>query len=105
MKDNYDFKKEWERTKKQLVKLGKEATELAHKGEKEIIKISKKGKLHIDKTALNLKKERLYYSIGKEYVGLKDANRPTAKLKKLVEDLKKTVKEERALARKLKTKK
>ena len=35
MSSNFDYKKEWEKTKKQLIKFGKEASVLAKKGEEE----------------------------------------------------------------------
>ena len=104
MKTQYNIKKEWEKTKKQFLKLGQEATVFAKKSEKELLKLSQKGKLHLDVTAGNLKKERLYYFVGKEYVKLNDQTKPSAKLKKLVEDLKLLEKEQRALNKKLKSK-
>lgn len=104
MKTHYDFKKEWERTKKQLLQLGQEARSLARKSESEIVKFSKKGKLHLDVTATNLKLEKLYYLIGKEYVKLKDDAKPTAKLSKLIEEVKNLNKEQKVLNRKLKIK-
>jgi hypothetical protein len=67
------------------------------KGEEELVKFSKQSKLHIDATTVSLKKERLYHLIGKEYAGLKDPSQPTAKLGKLIEDLKKAEAEQQAL--------
>lgn len=96
-----DFTKEWEATKKQLVKFGKEATAMAKKGEKELLRFSQQGKIQIDATATNLKMEKLYYSIGKEYVNAQTPSTPTAKLKKLIDDLSKLEKQQRALKRKL----
>ena len=68
MPTQYDFKKEWEKTRNQLVKFSKEATKVAQKGEKELIAFSRKSKLHVDSTAISLKKEHLYYLVGKEYI-------------------------------------
>lgn len=102
MSPNPDFKKEWEKTKKQLIKFGKEATEIAQKGEKEIVEFSRKSKIQIDSTALQLKKEKLYYLIGKEYVKSKDSETPSTKLNKLVADLKKAEKSQNSLKSKLK---
>jgi len=98
----YDFKKEWEKTKKQLVKFGKEASEVAKKGEKELLEFSRKGKLHVDSTAITLKKEHLYYQIGKEYVKIKDPGLQPAKLKKLMGELQKADRQQRQLKSKLK---
>lgn len=87
MGTQYDFKKEWPEIKKQLVKLSNEALDFAKKGEKEIVRISKQGKLHVDATALTLKKEQLYHRIGKEYIKAKCPDAPTSKLKKLINDI------------------
>ncbi len=105
MPAQYDFKKEWEKTRSQLAKFSKEAAKVAKKGEKELIEFSKKSKLHVDSTAISLKKEHLYYLIGKEYTKENAPAQPTAKLTKLMNELKKADKEQRALGRKLKAKK
>lgn len=97
-----DFQKEWEKTKKQLVQLGKEASVLAQKGEKEIVKLSKKGMLRFDSSAATLKKEHLLYQIGKEYVKSKSAKKRTAKMKKMLADLEKVDKEIKRLEQKIK---
>ena len=68
MPGHYDFKKEWEKTKNQLTKFSKEAARVAKKGEEELIKFSRQSKLHVNATAISLKKEKLYYMIGKEYM-------------------------------------
>ena len=103
MSSNYDFKKELEKTKVQLAKLSQEAVKIAKKGEKEIVEFSRNSKLHLDSTSITLKKEQLYYLIGKEYVSAKAPEKPTPKLKKLLGDFKKANKEQLALKRKLKT--
>ena len=102
MSTNYNFKKEWEETKKKLVKFSKEASDIAKKGEAELIKISQKSKLHIDSTAITLKKEKLYYVIGKEYSKSKNLTKPSAKVLKLIEELKAIEKEQKALKDQLK---
>lgn len=104
MKSQNDIKKEWEKTKKQLSQLSKEMVHFAKKGEEEILKLSKKGKLHLDATATNLKKEKLYYLIGREYIKLKDPASPNQKLQKLVEEYKDLEQEQRALQKKIKAK-
>ena len=103
MKTQHDFKKDWEKTKQQLIKFSKEAAELAKKGEKEIIKFSHRSKIHIDSTAINLKKERLFYLIGKEYVKSKNKDGQSAKLNKLFEELKTANSQQRTLKSQLKT--
>jgi len=102
MSSNYDFKKEWEETKNKFVKFSKEAADIAKKGEVELIKISRKSKLHIDSTAISLKKEKLYYLIGKEYAKAKNPANPSARLTKLVEELKQAEKEQKVLKSKFK---
>ena len=77
MSQNYDVKQEWEKTKKQLVRFGHEVGELVRKGEDEIIHLSQKGKIQIEATTTTLKKEKLYYQIGKEYVALSDVSKPS----------------------------
>ena len=105
MPENFDFKKEWEKTKKQMVKFSKEAAVVAKKGEEELIKFSHQSKLHIDATAASLKKERLYYLIGKEYVGAMKSGKQTAKLKKLLDEVETVDKEQNNLQGKMKSSK
>ncbi|MCK5014448.1 MAG: hypothetical protein KAS66_11570 [Candidatus Omnitrophica bacterium] len=102
MPTQYDFKKEWEKTRNQLTKFSKEAVKMAKKGEKELVEFSRKSKLHVDTTAISLKKEHLYYLLGKEYAKEKAPEQPTPKLTKLLNELKKADKEQRMLRRKLK---
>jgi len=104
MSNQYDFKKEWEKTRNQLVKFSKEAVETAKRGEKELVEFSRRSKLHVDATAISLKREQLYYLIGKEYANGQSAEKPTSKLAKLVKELKVAEKEQKALNRKLKSK-
>jgi len=102
MSNQYNFKKEWEITKKKLIQFSKEAAQVAHKGEKELLKFSRKGKLHVDSTAFHLKKEHLYYLIGKEYVKQKSLSKPTVALKKLVENYRKIHRQQLSLNKKIK---
>ncbi|HQP10393.1 MAG TPA: hypothetical protein PKV41_03305 [Candidatus Omnitrophota bacterium] len=104
MSGQYDFKKEWEKTRDQLAKFSREAAKVAKKGEKELVKFSRRSKLHIDATAISLKKEHLYYLIGKEYTKEGMPAEPTPKLSKLINDLKKADRDQQALDRKLKQK-
>jgi len=105
MSDQYDFKKEWEKTRVQLSKFSKEAMKVAKKGEKELIEFSRRSKLHIDSTAINLRKEQLYYLIGKEFALAKGPEKTTPKLSKLLTELNKAEKKQSELSRKIQTKK
>ncbi len=102
MSKHYDVKSEWEKTKKQLAKFGKEASKLAKKGEEELLKFTHQSKIHLDSTAVGLKKEKLYYQIGKEVVKLKDLTKPTAALKGLIEDYHKIDAEQKSIKSQLK---
>ena len=102
MAKKYDFKKEWPRIKKELVRVSKEAMVLAKKGEEQLVKVTKRGKLHVDDAALGLKMEHIYLQVGKEYVKSKCAETKTPKLKKLLNDLAKIEKEKQALGKKIK---
>lgn len=103
MKTGYDFKQEWPKLKAELVRVGKEAMALAREGEKEVLRVSHKGKLHIDVAALRLKQEHLYKLIGKEYIKARCPKAPTPALKKLAGEWGKIEKEIKALNKKLKT--
>ena len=96
-----DFRKEWPKIKRQLVQVSREALDLAKKGERELIRFSRKGKLHFDATALSLKKEHLFLLIGKEYVKAGCPRTQTSQLKKFIEELKKIDKETRRLKKSL----
>lgn len=98
-----EFKSEWEKARKQLLKFSKEAEVIAKKGEKELVKIYNTGKLHIDSTAVGLRKEKLFYQIGKEYVKTRKSKKESASLKKMLEELNKIDKEQRNLKTKLKS--
>ncbi len=97
-----DFKKEWEKTRKQLTQFGREAVKIAQKGEKEFVKLSRVGKLHMDSAAIGLKKEQLFYLIGKEYVKANAPEKPTPQLDKFLNELKKADKEQEGIKVKIK---
>ena len=99
MSSKFDFKKEWTKTKKQLVELSQKAAVLAKKGEEEVVEFSKKSMLHIDSTATGVKMERLYYLIGKEYVKAEESQ----KLKDLVAQVHKLEEEQKSLKGKIKS--
>lgn len=103
MSQQNDFKKDWEAAKKQILKFSQEAARLTKRGEEELVKFSRVSKLHIDSTTLGIKKEKLYYLIGKEYVSCKDPEK-SSKLKKMVEEIENLEKGQKAIRLKLKTK-
>lgn len=98
-----DFKKEWPKIKKQLLDFSQQAVQMAKKGEKEFVRLSHRGKLHINSTALTLKKEHLYHLIGQEYIRAKCPAEPTAKLKQLIEEMQSIDKEQKTLDRQIKS--
>ena len=102
MTEQHDFKSEWQKRRDQLSQLSKEALQVAKRGEKELFELSRKTKIHVDSTALSLKKERLYYLIGKEYAAVQGTNKSTAKLIKFVDELNKANKQQLVLKRRLK---
>ncbi|MEA3328895.1 MAG: hypothetical protein U9Q08_04110 [Candidatus Omnitrophota bacterium] len=55
-------------TKKNLLKFSKDTLKLAKKAEKEIVRVSKVGKLHLDILGLKRKKETLCQQIGEKIV-------------------------------------
>lgn len=101
MSAQFDFRKEWEKTKKQLIEFGKEATKIAKQGEQELVKFSEKSVLHIDATAANLRKEKLFYQIGKEYVQQLKSKKESAALTKLLQELDLVEEEGKILKRKI----
>ena len=85
MGEGFDLKKEWGKAKKQIAELSQTVSDLAKKGEKEVLDFSQRSMLQIDSTALGLKMEHLYYLIGKEYVQSLRTNRESVKLRELIE--------------------
>jgi len=63
-----DVRKLFAKTKKRLRELGKETGVWIKKGEAELSRISKMGKLELDIVNLNLKKDKLLKDIGKRVV-------------------------------------
>lgn len=101
MKKEPDLHKNWEQIRKQLMHFSEEAMDLAKRGEKEIVRLSKEGRLRFDATTLNMKKEQLCYLIGKEYVKAKYPAQPTAKIKELIEEYREISKKQGQLKRKM----
>ena len=93
-----------EKAKQQWKKFSKEAIEWAKKSEEEIMKLSSRGKLHVDMTAAGLKLERLCYLIGKEYVSTAGSGKRTAKLTQLLGQYKSFAREQISVQPKLKQK-
>ena len=98
-----DFKEELGKAKEQLAKFGKEAVDLAKKGEKEFVKFSRRSKLQLDSTAMDLKREQLYYLIGREYVRASAPERPTENLVKFLGEIEKINDGQKKLRVKLKS--
>lgn len=101
-KNKEDFSKNIEDVKKQLMKFGQEALVLVKKGEEEIVRLSKEGKVRLDATTVGLKQEHLLYLIGKEYVRSGCPGTKNAKIKKLIKELEGLRKTETSLKRTIK---
>ena len=56
----------WEKTKIALKKLGHETAEIAKKGEEQVIKATKAGKLQVDIIGQKTKKDKLFRQIGQK---------------------------------------
>ena len=69
-----DFQKDMnqflEQAKEKLKRFGEEVGVLARKSEKEIVKASKASRIQLDIVGLGVKKEKLYYDIGKKAASL-----------------------------------
>jgi hypothetical protein len=102
MDEGYDFKKEWPKIKKELQKVSGEAVKILKKGEEEVVKYSRLGKIHVDSAALRLKKEHLFHMIGKEYLVSGCSCEPSAKMKKYLAEHEKIEKQLKALDQGLK---
>jgi len=66
-----DFAKFLDQTKDGFRRFGKDLGALAKKSEKEIVKVSKAGKIQFDIMNLAMQKEKLYYDIGKKVASIK----------------------------------
>ncbi|TRZ48970.1 MAG: hypothetical protein D4S01_09440 [Dehalococcoidia bacterium] len=70
MKKKIDIQKEvakiWQEAKYNLKELGQKTMLLAQRGEKEVVRASKTGKLQLDIVSLNLKKENIFRQAGKK---------------------------------------
>ena len=63
-----ETKKILEQTKKNLVKFSQETLKLAKKAEKEVVRVSRIGKFHLDILGIKRKKEILCQQIGEKIV-------------------------------------
>lgn len=70
VKKKVDIQKEvakiWQEAKDNLKELGQKTMALAQRGEKEVVRASKTGKLQLDIVSLNLKKENIFRQAGKK---------------------------------------
>ncbi len=105
MEDRYDFKQEWPKIKKELKRVSQEALKIAKRGEAEIVKFSKVGKVHVDSAALRLKQEHLFHLLGKEYAKANFPGPHSPKMKKLVVEYHKLEKDLGQLRQNLKPRK
>ncbi|MCQ9206208.1 MAG: hypothetical protein NG737_07860 [Omnitrophica bacterium] len=64
----------WPRTKKELEKASENAKVLLAKGEKYLRGVSEKGVRHTKKISLSLKREKLYYNLGKTIAATASGN-------------------------------
>jgi len=68
----------WKQAKQSLSKLSQESIRLAKRGEKEIVRATKIGKIHLEILNLKRKKDSLYQQIGKKVVELQRENKMDA---------------------------
>ncbi len=69
-KKKMDISKEvakiWQEAKENLKALGQRTIKLAQKGEEEVVRASRVGKLQLDIVSINLKKENVFRQVGKK---------------------------------------
>ena len=70
-----EIEKLWKQAKKSLLKLSHETVKLAQKGEEEIVRASRLGKLHLEMLNLKRKKDSLCQQIGEKVVELQKENK------------------------------
>ena len=88
--------KMWPKTKKELEKGMENAKKMLIKGEEYLREVSEKGIKQTTKLSLSIKKEKLYYDLGKAVASTSlckaAENRKIGKLMKAVKDLEKQIK-------------
>jgi hypothetical protein len=65
----------WQEAKENLKVLGQRTLKLAQKGEKEVVRASKIGRLQLDIVSINLKKENVFRQIGKKTYEMHNKNK------------------------------
>ncbi|MFA7677262.1 MAG: hypothetical protein WCY34_03740 [Candidatus Omnitrophota bacterium] len=80
----------WPKTQVELEKAIKNAKKLLNSGEKYLKDVSDAGKKNTQKISMNIKKEKLYYDLGKAVSGIAQNKWATdKKIDKLVKEIKK----------------
>lgn len=65
----------WQEAKDNLKSLGQKTIRLAQKGEKEVVRASRIGKLQLDIVSINLKRENLFRQAGKKVYEMHSKNK------------------------------
>ena len=73
-----EVSKIWEQAKVNLSHLGEKTVRLARRGEKELVRASKIGKLQLDIVGLNMKKDDTFKEIGKKMFELQKKGKASA---------------------------
>lgn len=91
----------WLRTKRDLENVVNDAGKLIRKGEEQIKEISEKSREKLELMSLKLKRENLYYRLGKTLAGLSRSRwQENKKLQKLISEVKKLEREIRKRSQK-----
>ncbi len=69
------IEKLWKQAKQSLSKLSRETIKLAKRGEKEVVRATKIGKIHLEILNLKRKKDSLYQQIGEKAAELQRENK------------------------------
>ncbi len=80
----------WKRTRKDLDAVVSETSKLIKKGEKQVKEISEKSRLKLEIMNLKLKREKLYYTLGKSIAGISPSKwTQNKKIEKIIAEIKK----------------
>ncbi|HDI46148.1 MAG TPA: hypothetical protein ENF60_02315 [Candidatus Omnitrophica bacterium] len=80
----------WKRTKKDLEAVVSETSKLIKKGEKQVKEISERSRLKLEIMNLKLKREKLYYTLGKSIAGTSPSKwSQNKKIEKIIAEIKK----------------
>lgn len=102
VKEKIDIQKEvskiWGQAKESLKELGQRTMKLAQKGEEEVVRASKVGKLQLDIISSNLKKENVFRQVGKKVYELhaRKGSIKSAQLSSLFKQLDKLVQQNKS---------